>query len=151
MPSARVEAPPARVDAPPAQVETVKAVRRPRPALSPQAVRLLAVVPVLAYATCMAIQPLPSGPPPVLPWWYAAVDVASLAALVTACLALGRARWWAPMAVVANGVGMIAETVTCPASGHHQVLGWWWYAQLTLSAAVLIGGLALRRVYRRSR
>ena len=50
------------------------------------------------------------------------------------------------VAVVIAGLGMIGETITCPASGHHHVLGWWWYVQLTLSIAVLLGGLALRRV-----
>jgi hypothetical protein len=94
----------------------------------------------------VAIEPVPAGPPPVLPWWYAAVGVAGLVALFTACLALGRARSWAPAAVVVNGIGMVAETITCPASGHHYVLGWWWYAQLALSVGVLIGGLVLRRV-----
>jgi len=123
--------------------------RRPRRVLSAPAVRLLAVVPALAYATCVAIQPVPAGPPPVLPWWYTAVDVVSLAALYLSCLGLGRARWWAPIAVIANGVGMIAETITCPASGHHHTLDWWWYVQLTLSAAVLLGGLALRRAFPR--
>jgi hypothetical protein len=123
--------------------------RRPRRVLSTETVRLLAVVPILAYATCVAIQPAPSGPPPVLPWWYAAVDVASLAALFLACLGLGQARRWAPMAVVVAGMGMIAETITCPASGHHHTLGWWWYVQLTLSVAILLGGLALQRAFPR--
>jgi hypothetical protein len=112
---------------------------------------MLWVAPVLAYATCVAIQPVPAGPPPVLPWWYAAVDVASLAALVVACLGLGQARRWAPVAVVVAGMSMIAETITCPASGHHHTLGWWWYVQWTLSVAVLLGGLALLRVFPRHR
>jgi hypothetical protein len=29
------------------------------------------------------------------------------------------------------------------------VLGWWWYLQWGLSAAVLLGGLVLRRAYPR--
>ena len=132
----------------PAPVRTV-AGRRPHPVLGARAVRLLALVPALAYATCVAIQPVPPGPPPILPWWYAAVDIASLTALVVACLGLSRVRPWAPVAVVMAGLGMIGETITCPASGHHHVLGWWWYVQLTLSVAVLLGGLALRRAYPR--
>jgi hypothetical protein len=136
---------PVQVQVPPAPAAVVTAGPWPRPVLSARAVRLLAIVPVLAYVTCVAIQPLPPGPPPVLPWWYAAVDVASLTALALACLGMGGARRWAAVAVIADGVGMIAETVTCPASGHHQVLGWWWYVQLALSVAVLLGGLALRR------
>jgi hypothetical protein len=111
-------------------------------------VRLLWVVPVLAYVTCVAVQPVPPESP-VLPWWYTAVDVATLVALVVAGLGLGQARRWAPMAVLLCGVGMIAETITCPASGHHHTLGWWWYAQLTLSVAVLLGGLALQRAFPR--
>lgn len=151
----RIAASAARVDAAPAhapvEVVPVVVIRRSwrMPMVSARACRLLAVVPVLAYATCVAVQPVPLGPSPVLPWWYGVVDIASLVALIVACIGLGRARGWAPTAVVVAGAGMIAETITCPASGHHQVLGWWWYLQWGLSAAVLLGGLLLRRAYPR--
>lgn len=104
----------------------------------------LALGMVVAYATCVAIEPLPPGPQPVLPWWYGVIGFASIGVLVTACVAAARNRSWAPAAVIVNGVAMVAETVTCPASGHHHVLGWWWYAQLALSLAVLAAGILAR-------
>jgi hypothetical protein len=105
----------------------------------------LAVAMVAAYAVCVAIEPLPAGAAPVLPWWYGAVDTASMATLVLACVAAARFRSWAPYAVIANGLLMIAETITCPASGHHHTLGWWWYAQWVVSLSVVATGAALAR------
>jgi hypothetical protein len=50
----------------------------------------------------------------------------------------------------ANGAAMCAETVACPAVGHH-VIAWWWFLQLGLSIGVLTSSAALLSLTRRAR
>ncbi len=109
--------------------------------------RLLAVAFAVAYMVCPSVEPDPNGPDPVMHWWHAAVDCASIAAICVAVVALWRGARRSPALGVAAGVGMVVETVLCPSSGHH-ALGWWTWVQTVLSAGVLATSAVLVAVLR---
>ncbi len=109
--------------------------------------RLLAVAFAVAYMVCPSVEPDPNGPDPVMHWWHAAVDCASIAAICVAVVALWRGTRRSPAFGVAAGVGMVVETVLCPSSGHH-ALGWWTWVQAALSAGVLATSAVLVAVLR---
>jgi hypothetical protein len=103
---------------------------------------VIGTVYALAWIACPAIEPVPNGPEPSYELWQVPIDLLAIGSIVAACVALWvGSRWGARLGVVA-GLGMIAETVTCPGSGHHLV-GWYTWVQAALSLAVLASSVAL--------
>jgi len=96
----------------------------------------------VAWIICPLIEPDPNGPNPVMQWWLAAVNVAAIAAICVAVVALWIGVRRAPALGVVAGVGMVVETVLCPGSGHHTV-GWWTWTQGVLSLGVLATSIVL--------
>jgi hypothetical protein len=104
--------------------------------------RVLAVLFAVACVACPVIEPEPNGPQPDPPLWMLPVDLASLALIVAACVAVWRGSRRARLLGVLAGVGMAVETVLCPGTGHH-LIGWYTWVQAGLSLFVLLSSAAL--------
>jgi hypothetical protein len=120
------------------------AARTDRPAAAagrtPLAGRLLAPIParwagvgavawVVGLAVGIAVEPPPTNPDAVDPWFVSALGTLLLVALLGTFAGFWlRRRWSLAASLVAAGV-LVVSTLACPVSGHHAV-GAWWVVQL---------------------
>jgi hypothetical protein len=96
----------------------------------------------LLLVVMTALAPEPADPNPVPTLVDSAVFVAVMAGLVgTVVAAVARQS---KALVWSTGLGMVwvATTITCPLSGHHDAVGWQWYAELAFSSSLLLFSLA---------
>lgn len=103
--------------------------------------RVLAAAFAAAWISCPLVEPIPDGPEPALSW-LDLIAVAGLVTIVAAVVTIARGTQRAAWYGVSAGVCMVALTITCPASGHHQV-GWWTWWQSAMSGFVLVVSAAL--------
>jgi hypothetical protein len=94
----------------------------------------------------IAVEPQPTNPNAVDPWFLNVLGAVLVAAVVAAfagfCL---RQRWSLAASLLASGL-LVVSTVACPASGHHTQLGAWWVVQLGCGLGlVTTSTLGLRR------
>ncbi len=108
--------------------------------------RSLAVVLAFTWLLCPAVEPLPDHEMPYA-LWQLPIDLAAVASLVAAVVALWRGTRSAARLVLVAGVLMAVETVVCPLAAHTTV-GWWTWVQTVLSLAVMAAGVVLHRVRR---
>jgi hypothetical protein len=94
----------------------------------------------------IAVEPEPTNPNAVDPWFLNVLGTVLLAAVVTAFAGFWlRRRWSLAASLLASGLLMVS-TVACPASGHHTQLGAWWVVQLGCGLGlVTTSALGLRR------
>ena len=104
--------------------------------------QLLAVAFAAAWITCPIIEPYPDGPEPEYQLWLLPIDLAALATIVAAVVAVWRGSRHAGRLSVAAGVLMAVETVICPGIGHH-LMGSFLWVQAGLSLFVLLTSAAL--------
>jgi hypothetical protein len=77
----------------------------------------------------IAVEPPPTNPDVVDPWFIDALGAVLLAAVVAAFAGFWlRQRWSLAASLVASGL-LVVSTLACPLSGHH-TLGAWWVVQL---------------------
>ncbi len=89
-----------------------------------------AVAWVVLLAVGIAVEPPPTNPDAVDPWFVSALGTLLLGALLTTLAGLGlRRRWSLAASLVAAGM-LVVSTVMCPVSGHHTGVGGWWVVQL---------------------
>jgi hypothetical protein len=93
-----------------------------------------AVIGAVAWAVLLAVgiavEPPPTNPAAVDPWFVSALGTLLLGALLTTLAGLGlRRRWSLAASLVAAGM-LVLSTVMCPVSGHHTGVGGWWVVQL---------------------
>jgi hypothetical protein len=85
---------------------------------------------VVLLAVGIAVEPPPTNPTAVDPWFVSALSSLLLGALLTTLAGLGmRRRWSLAASLVAAGMLMLS-TLMCPVSGHHAGVGVWWVVQL---------------------
>ena len=101
---------------------------------------------VLLVGIGIAVEPPPTNPDAVDPWFLNALGTILLAAVVGAFAGFWlRRRWRLAASLLASGL-LVASTLACPASGHHTQLGAWWVVQLGCGLGlVAISILGLRR------
>src|SRR4051812_28455195 len=104
--------------------------------------RLIAGAFAVAWILCPTIEPLPSGPLPDYPLWQLPIDLATVASIVVAVVALWRGGRLGALLGAVAGTFMLLETAMCPIAGHTTV-GWWTWAQTLLSLFVLGTSAAL--------
>ncbi len=129
------------VDRPPAPATPCQR-RRPRSILTPNAGRLALLLTVVGYLAATAVEPAPTGPQPVLPFWANALGYATLVVLLASWAALAggrRSGLW--LGAIAGG-GLVGQVALCPALEHHLIAGWWW-AQLAVFAGITALNVAL--------
>jgi peptidoglycan/LPS O-acetylase OafA/YrhL len=86
---------------------------------------IVAVAWVALLAIGIAVEPPPTNPNAVDPWFVSALGTLLLGAMLTTVAGLGmRRRWGLAVSLVAAGV-LVLSTVLCPVSGHHAIGGWW--------------------------
>lgn len=93
----------------------------------------------------IAIEPAPTNPDAVDPWFLDAIATILLAALVATFTGFWlRRRWGLAASLFASGL-LVVSTLACPASGHH-TFGAWWVVQLACGLGlVATSSLGLRR------
>jgi uncharacterized membrane protein len=94
----------------------------------------------------IAVEPQPTNPNAVDPWFLNVLGTVLLAAVVAAFAGFWlRRRWSLAASLLASGL-LVVSTVACPASGHHTQLGAWWVVQLGCGLGlVTTSALGLRR------
>jgi hypothetical protein len=94
----------------------------------------------------IAVEPPPTNPNAVDPWFVDALGTILLAAVVGAFAGFWlRRRWSLAASLVASGL-LVASTLACPASGHHTQVGAWWVVQLGCGLGLVATSiLGLRR------
>jgi hypothetical protein len=104
-----------------------------------------AVAWVVLVGIGIAIEPPPTNPDAVDPWFVDALGIIVLAAVVATFTGFWlRRRWSLAASLVGSGL-LVLSTLACPASGHHTI-GAWWVVQLACgSALVATSALGLRR------
>ena len=94
----------------------------------------------------VAVEPPPSNPDAVDPWFVSALSAVLLAAMVTTAAGLWLRRRWGLAASLAAAGMLVASTVLCPVSGHHAGVGTWWVVQLGCGLGlVAVSALGLRQ------
>ena len=85
---------------------------------------------VVLLAVGIAVEPPPTNPNAVDPWFVSGIATLLLGALLTTVAGLGmRRRWGLAVSLVAAGM-LVLSTAMCPLSGHHTGVGGWWAVQL---------------------
>ena len=105
-----------------------------------------AVAWVLLVGIGIAVEPPPTNPDAIDPWFVDALGTVLLAAVVGAFAGFWlRRRWSLAASLLASGL-LVVSTVACPASGHHTQLGAWWVVQLGCGLSLVATSiLGLRR------
>ena len=124
--------------------------RRVRTALSVHTARMAALLMVAGFVIGAGLEPAPTGPAPVLPFWADALGNATLVVLLGSWAALAAGRRSGLWLGVVAGAGLVTETALCPALDHHLIAGWWW-AQLGISLGITAVNAALLARTRPSR
>jgi hypothetical protein len=105
-----------------------------------------AVAWVVLLGIGIAVEPPPTNPDAIDPWFVDALGTILLAAVVGAFAGFWlRRRWSLAASLVASGL-LVASTLACPASGHHTQVGAWWVVQLGCGLGLVATSiLGLRR------
>jgi hypothetical protein len=84
---------------------------------------------VVLLAVGIAVEPPPTNPNAVDPWFVSALGTVLLVALASTFAGFWlRRRWSLAASLVAAGM-VVVSTIMCPVSGHHAI-GAWWVVQL---------------------
>jgi hypothetical protein len=105
-----------------------------------------AVAWVVLVGIGIAVEPPPTNPDAVDPWFLNALGTVLLAAVVGVFAGFWlRRRWSLAASLLASGL-LVISTLACPASGHHTQLGAWWVVQLGCGLGLVATSiLGLRR------
>jgi hypothetical protein len=105
-----------------------------------------AVAWVVLLGIGIAVEPPPTNPDAIDPWFVDALGTILLAAVVGAFAGFWlRRRWSLAASLMASGL-LVASTLACPASGHHTQVGAWWVVQLGCGLGLVATSiLGLRR------
>jgi hypothetical protein len=144
----------ADAEGPPAAAGQGPAVTIPRSSLRSRLVEPItgrwaaigAVAWVVLLGIGIAVEPPPTNPDAVDPWFVDALGAIMLAAVVGAFTGFWlRRRWSLAASLVASGL-LVASTLACPVSGHHTQVGAWWVVQLGCGLGLVAASiLGLRR------
>jgi len=153
---------PTVTDAETAPVAPVPVVREAAPAADPRPPRrrlfaelggplsrswglALAVAWVVVVAVGMAVEPAPANPDAPVPLIADLLSTGLMATWGAMAAGIFQRRRFAAAASVVGGLGLLALTVACPASGHHGGIGAWWGVQMVGVVGLLaLSGRALR-------
>jgi hypothetical protein len=105
---------------------------------------------VMLLAVGIAVEPPPTNPNAVDPWFVSALGTVLLVALASTFAGFWlRRRWSLAASLVAAGM-LVVSTLMCPVSGHHAI-GTWWVVQLGCGLGlVAASSLGLQRTAPRS-
>jgi len=101
---------------------------------------------VALLAIGIAVEPPPTNPDAVDPWFVSALGAILLVVLPSMFAGFWlRRRWSLAASMVASGI-LLLSTVMCPLSGHHTNVGAWWVVQLGCGLGLVTASvLGLRR------
>jgi hypothetical protein len=96
----------------------------------------------LAPFVAFGAQPSPPEPGPT-PLWVDLLNGVSVALFLVTVIGLGLRRPWAAGASLAAAALFTGSVVSCPLVDHHEQVGAWWFAQLTVCLALLVTSAAV--------
>jgi hypothetical protein len=105
------------------------AVRLAEP-ISTRWAMIAAVAWVVLLTVGIAVEPPPTNPNAVDPWFVSALGTLLLGALLTTLAGLWMRQRWSLAASLVAAAMLVVSTVLCPVSGHHAGVGGWWAVQL---------------------
>jgi peptidoglycan/LPS O-acetylase OafA/YrhL len=143
--TAQRELPPATVEGPAVAAPRRSLQERLLEPISGRWAAIGAVAWVVLVGIGIAIEPAPTNPDAVDPWFLDAIAAILLAAMVATFTGFWlRRRWSLAASLSASGL-LVVSTLACPASGHH-TFGAWWVVQLACGLGlVATSTLGLRR------
>jgi hypothetical protein len=128
----------------PAEVGTPPADRRPRATdrIPAETSVALGVAWFVCYSIGSALEPHTEHAMPVI---AVVLGVALLAGILTTAVGLSVRRRWGLTASLASAGLLVASSVACPTTGHHDI-GLWWAGQMVVSLALVVASIvALQR------
>jgi uncharacterized membrane protein len=139
------ELPPATVKEPAVTVPRRSLEERMLEPISGRWAAIGAVAWVVLVGIGLAVEPAPTNPDAVDPWFLDAVATVLLVAMVATFTGFWlRRRWSLGTSLFASGL-LVVSTLACPASGHH-TFGAWWVVQLACGLGlVATSAVGLRR------
>jgi peptidoglycan/LPS O-acetylase OafA/YrhL len=101
---------------------------------------------LVLLAIGIAVEPPPTNPNAVDPWFVSALGTMLLLAMGGTLVGFWlRRRWGLAASLSASGL-LVLSTIMCPVSGHHTGVGAWWVVQLGCGLGlVAASSLGLRR------
>jgi hypothetical protein len=105
----------------------------------------------LLLVVMTALAPAPADPNAVPTFVDSAVFLAVMVGLVGTIVAAAARQSKALVWSTGLGVVWVATTIACPLSGHHDHVGWQWYADLASSSSLLLLSLIGIRLLLRPR
>jgi uncharacterized membrane protein len=141
----QLEPPPATAEGPAVTAPRRSLQERMLEPISGRWAAIGAVAWVVLVGIGIAIEPAPTNPDAVDPWFLDAIATILLVAMVTTFTGFWlRRRWGLAASLFASGL-LVVSTLACPASGHH-TFGAWWVVQLACGLGlVATSTLGLRR------
>jgi hypothetical protein len=137
--------PPAAPPREPEAREPEAGLARVKRTLTPTGVRLIGAALVALFAVALLIEPAPDGPEPVLSLAENIILTVMQVLMVVGLAGFVRGRRWALLPSLGFSALMAVNVALCPATGHHQ-LGGWWFGQVVIGAVmVALPALALTR------
>ena len=88
------------------------------------------------FGIAQAIEPAPANPNAVPAWIETALSVVFLGTLAVMLPGLVARRRWGLLGSLAASVVVVAATIACPTTGHHQ-FGLWWLGEMACAAGLL--------------
>jgi hypothetical protein len=112
---------------------------------SVQPLRLYGVAMIGLYVVGTVAQPAPDGPDPVYTWWEDVLVNAVFFGLLAILAGGMAARRWSLWAGLFTGGTLLASSLACPLTDHHEIAAWW-FGQLAAGAAMtVLPAVLLRR------
>ena len=128
----------------PLETSTQRRIQPSRRRLEPVvASSVAAALHVFVFVVAYAIEPEPTNTEVAWQWLGELAALGYLAALGTAFATLRDARTSLVASIVAGAIGL-GLIIACPATGHHELAGWW-FGQLGLFTVATVAPVALGR------
>lgn len=125
------------------------APERPALVLTRRDVRTFGAVMIGLFVLAVGVQPLPDGPLPDAPLYADVLNNVTTFALLALVAGTLAARGWSLWAGLVTGGSMLALSVSCPLSGHHEYAAWWGVQLAAVAAMTVLPATLLRRTRRR--
>jgi hypothetical protein len=120
-----------------ARTEEARRTPRPNDRISENVAIALGVLWFVGYVAVGALEPATHHSLPVI---AIVLAVAFHLALLATAIGLVARRRWGIVASIGASAFLLAGTVACPTTGHHEI-GVWWLGQMVVSLAVVAGSV----------
>jgi hypothetical protein len=107
--------------------------------------RLYGVAMIGLFVVGTVAQPAPDGPDPVFTWWEDVLANAVFFGLLAVLAGGLAARRWSLWAGLGTGGTLLASSLACPLTDHHEIAAWWFVQMAVGAAMTVLPAVLLRR------